>query len=121
HTRGPGLAAGAPAAFCGEPVQQLRAGLPSLLTGRELRAYEGRKARLVERDVPEDLASRVAVLPPAYQLLGVVEIAERMELDRVDVTRLHFALGERLGLTGLNPRILRRPPDHRWQAEAPGA
>src|SRR5262249_4063569 len=44
------------------PVQQLMSELPSLLTGRELRAYEGRMARLVDEGVPEDLASRVAVL-----------------------------------------------------------
>ena len=53
--------------------------------------------------VPEDLASRVAVLHPAYMLLGVIEIADRMSLDPVQVARLHFALGERLGLPDLVP------------------
>ncbi len=55
--------------YFSEQVQQLMADLPSLLTGRELRAYEGRKSRLVDEGVPEELASRVAVLHPAYQLL----------------------------------------------------
>jgi glutamate dehydrogenase len=107
--------------FFREPVQQLMADLPSLLTGRELRAYEGRKARLVEQEVPEDLASRVAVLHPAYQLLGVVEIADRMELDRVEVARLHFSLGERLGLPDLVTRILELPREDRWQTMARAA
>jgi glutamate dehydrogenase len=104
-----------------EPVLQLMANLPSLLTGRELRAYEDMKASLVEHEVPEDLASRVAVLHPAYQLLGVVEIADRMQLDRVEVTRLHFALGERLGLPDLVSRILELPRDDRWQTMARAA
>ena len=107
--------------FFREPVQQLMAELPSLLTGRELRAYERRKARLVEQGVPEDLASRVAVLHPAYQLLGVIEIADRMALDPVEVTRLHFALGERLGLPDLVTRILELPRDDRWQTMARAA
>ena len=104
-----------------EPVQRLMDELPSLLTGRELRAYEGRMSRLVDEGVPEDLASRVAVLHPAYQLLGIREIADRMELDPVDVTRLHFALGERLGLPDLVTRILALPRDDRWQTMARAA
>jgi glutamate dehydrogenase len=102
-------------------VQELMAQLPQLLTGRERRAYEARMSRLVDQDVPEDLASRVAVLHPAYQLLGVVEIAVRMELDPVEVTRLHFALGERLGLPDLVTRILDLPREDRWQTMARAA
>jgi glutamate dehydrogenase len=104
-----------------EPVQRLMADLPSLLTGRELRTYEGRKSRLVDEGVPDELASRVAVLHPAYQLLGIYEIAHRMELDPVDVTRLHFALGERLGLPELVARILALPREDRWQTMARAA
>ena len=71
--------------------------------------------------VPEDLACRVAVLHPAYKLLGVVEIADRMSLDPVEVARLHFALGERLGLPDLVTRILALPRDDRWQTMARAA
>jgi glutamate dehydrogenase len=102
-------------------LQALMGEVPSLLTGRELRAYEGRMNGLVEQGVPEDLASRVAVLHPAYMLLGVVEIADRMSLDPIDVTRLHFALGERLGLPDLVSRILALPRDDRWQTMARAA
>jgi glutamate dehydrogenase len=103
------------------PVQQLMTELPSLLTGRELRAYESRMARLVEEGVPDELASRVAVLHPAYQLLGIYEVADRASLDPVAVTRLHFALGERLGLPDLVSRILALPRDDRWQTMARAA
>ncbi len=103
------------------PVAQLMGELPSLLTGRELRAYEGRKKTLVDQHVPEDLASRVAVLHPAYMLLGVIEIADRMSLDPVQVARLHFALGERLGLPDLVNRILALPREDRWQTMARAA
>ena len=78
-------------------------------------------SHLVDKGVPEELASRVAVLHPAYQLLGVREIADRMTLDPVEVTRLHFALGERLGLPDLVTRILALPRDDRWQTMARAA
>jgi glutamate dehydrogenase len=107
--------------YFSETVQALMADLPSLLTGRELRAYEARMARLVDQGVPDELASRVAVLHPAYQLLGIREIADRLSLDPVDVTRLHFSLGERLGLPDLVSRILALPRDDRWQTMARAA
>jgi glutamate dehydrogenase len=100
------------------PVQQLVSELPTVLTGRERRTFESRRTSLVDQGVPEELASRVAVLHPAYQLLNVVEIADRMSLDPVEVARLHFALGERLGLPDLVTRILALPRDDRWQTMA---
>jgi glutamate dehydrogenase len=103
------------------PVQALVSELPSLLTGRELRAYQSRMKTLTDQQVPDDLASRIAVLHPAYMLLGVREIADRMSLDPVDVARLHFALGERLGLPDLVTRILALPRDDRWQTMARAA
>jgi glutamate dehydrogenase len=94
---------------------------PDLMTGRELAAYVERRDRLVAEGVPEDLASRVAVLPPAYMLLNIVEIALREDLDPAEVARVHFALGERLGLPGLVQRILGLPRDDRWQTMARAA
>jgi glutamate dehydrogenase len=100
------------------PVQQVMAQLPELLTGRELDAYEERLASLADSGVPEELARRVAVLPPSYGILGVVDTARRDELDPIDVARVHFTLGERLGLPSLANRILALPRKDRWQTMA---
>ncbi|WP_299052190.1 NAD-glutamate dehydrogenase [uncultured Nocardioides sp.] len=102
----------------GVTAQRLLPMLPELMTGRELDAYESRRDTLVRDGVPEDLAARVAALPPAYMLLGVVETAGRDDVDPVEVTRLHFVLGERLGLSLLTQRILALPRDDRWQTMA---
>jgi glutamate dehydrogenase len=104
-----------------EPVQRTMAELPDLMSGRELAAYGERKAALEASGVPEALASRIAVLPPAYMLLGVIEIAHREHLDPGVVARLHFALGERLGLPALVQRILALPRADRWQTMARAA
>jgi len=107
--------------FFRQPVQQVTAQLPDLMTGRELTAFLERRDGLVEQGVSEELATRVAVLNPAYTLLGIVEIASREGLDPAEVARLHFALGERLGLSTLTQRILALPRDDRWQTMARGA
>lgn len=100
------------------PVQQTMARLPELMVGRELAAYQERRDRLEAEGVAADLASRVAVLPPAYMLLGITEVAAREQLEPADVARVHFALGERLGLSALVQRILGLPRDDRWQTMA---
>ena len=88
-------------------VQRVMARLPELMAGARAGRLRAAPRRLVARGVPEDLATRVAVLPPAYQLLGVVEVGRSAtELDADDVARVHFALGERLGLPALVGRIL---------------
>ncbi len=106
--------------FSGE-VHRVMAELPEVMTGRELTAYHDRRDALLAQEVPEDLAGRVAALPPAYMLLGIIEVARRDDLDTVEVARLHFALGERLGLSLLVGRILRLPRNDRWQTMARAA
>ncbi len=100
------------------PVQQMMADLPDLMTGQELASYHKRREALVANHVPDDLAGLVAVLPPAYQLMNIVEIALRDERDAADVARVHFALGERLGLSTLVQRIITLPRADRWQTMA---
>ncbi len=95
--------------------------MPDLLTGRELEAFGSRRDALVEQGVPEELATRVAVLPPAYAALSIVETSKRDQVDPLEVARVHFALGERLGLSALVAQILALPRDDRWQTMARAA
>jgi len=100
------------------PVQATMAQLPELMTGRALEAFNERQASYMRRDVPEELARKVAVLEPAYMLLGVVEVAQREDLPPEEVARVHFGLGERLGLPVLLQRIVALPRDDKWQTMA---
>ena len=102
-------------------VEKVMAELPGLMVGRELEAFESRRDALLVKDVPEELAVRVAVSPPAYMLLGVVETAARDSRDPMEVARAHFAVGERLGLPLLVSRILKLPREDRWQTMARAA
>ncbi|MGN6253334.1 MAG: NAD-glutamate dehydrogenase [Marmoricola sp.] len=99
-------------------VEKLMTVLPDLLVGAEREEFEERRDALMAEGVPEDLAVRVAACPPAYTLLGVVEISTREDLDPEDVAKAHFALGERLGLPLLVSRILSLPRTDRWQTMA---
>ncbi|HEX5089121.1 MAG TPA: NAD-glutamate dehydrogenase [Nocardioides sp.] len=103
------------------PVQATMAQLPELMSGRELESFQERQHAYERRGVPEDLARRVAVLDPAYMLLGLVEVAQREELPPEDVARVHFALGERLGLPLLLRRIVALPREDKWQTMARAA
>ena len=107
--------------FFGVLVQQVVTALPELLGGREAEAFQARRDALVHQGVPEDLAVRVAILPPAYQALNIVETSKRENIDPIEVARVHFALGERLGVSTLVARILALPRDDRWQTMARAA
>jgi len=120
--RRPPLDSKATVEFFRDRVQAVMTELPTLLTGRELDAFEARRDLFIKSgQVPEDLAIRTAVLHPAYQLLYTLEIADRDGLDPVEVARLHFTLAERLGLPMLVGKILALPRDDRWQTMARAA
>jgi len=103
------------------PTQKVMAALPDLLTGREVDAYEKRRDSLTAEGVEKDLAARIAALQPAYAILGVVDTSRRDDLDPLEVARLHFTLGERLGLPAVVTQILALPRLDRWQTMARAA
>ncbi len=95
--------------------------LPELITGREQAAFEERRDTMIKQGVPESLATHVAVMPPAYMIIGIVETAARDGIDPLEVARVHFALAERLGLPTLVARILTLPRTDRWETMARAA
>jgi glutamate dehydrogenase len=121
NNRRPPLESEAIVDFFGVEAQRVVQALPDLLTGRELEGFHTRRDTLEKAGVPEDLAVRVAVLPPAYSVLTIVETAKRDGVDPMEVARVHFALGERLGLSALVSRILALPREDRWQSMARAA
>jgi glutamate dehydrogenase len=119
--RRPPLDSQATVEFFRERVQSVLAELPNIMDGRELEDYRAREKRLADQGVPDGLASHVAALASAYALLGIVETGDRLDLDPAEVARVHFALGERLGLPALVERIFALPRDDRWQTMARAA
>jgi glutamate dehydrogenase len=105
----------------GTDLQQLVKALPDILTGVEAADFAVRRDALAAADVPADLATAVAALPPAYAALEVVEIAHREGVDPLEVARMHTTLAERLGLSALLGRIAALPRDDRWQTMARAA
>jgi glutamate dehydrogenase len=107
--------------YFGTNVQTVVAALPEILIGGEHELYEERRRSLLGADVPEGLASTIASLGPAYSVLGIAETAKREDTDPLEVARVHFAVGERLGIGALAQRILALPRDDRWQTMARAA
>ncbi|WP_116947324.1 NAD-glutamate dehydrogenase [Jiangella endophytica] len=107
--------------FFEEPIARLLVALPEVLSGRELDLYHERLESLAADGVPEPLANRVAVLPPAYAGLGMVENSLATGTDLLEVARVHFTLGAFLELGRLLERIISLPRRDRWQTMARAA
>ncbi len=100
--------------FFEEPIARLLVTLPEVLAGRERDLYDQRYDALADAGVPEELATRVAVLPPAYSGLGMVDTSLTTGTDLVEVARVHFTLGAFLQLGRLLERIVSLPRHDRW-------
>jgi glutamate dehydrogenase len=102
-------------------IATLTKSLPEVLRGREASLFEQRRDALIGKGVGDDFATRIAVLPPAYGGLGIVETAHRDDLDVLEVAKVHFALGEQLQLGRFLERIIALPRSDRWQTMARAA
>jgi glutamate dehydrogenase len=99
-------------------VQMVREAMPNILTGRDKEALEQRLKSYQAAGVPDELATAIAALPPAYAALTIVHTALQSDVDVLKVAELHFTLGQRLGLDRLLARIIDLPREDRWQTMA---
>ena len=100
---------------------QVWAQLPKLLRGADLEWFQGIYDELTEAGVPDALATRCAGLSSAFPTLDIVEVADRVGADVLDVADLYYDLGDRLGITHLLDRIIELPRTDRWQSMARAA
>ena len=108
--------------FFRDRVQATMAELPTLLSGRELDAFEERRARLVAQERARGPGHASGGAAPGVPAAGRSSRSPTATgLDPIEVARVHFALGERLGLPALVSRILALPRDDRWQTMARAA
>ncbi len=118
NNRRPPLDSEATVDHFGTAIQEVVQELPKILIGVAAEEYDARRHRLTEAGVPDELAECVAVLPPSYAALEVVEIAKRDDIDALEVARVHATLAERIGLSALLAKIVALPRDDRWQTMA---
>jgi glutamate dehydrogenase len=109
---------GAAVAQFTDGVRAVQQALPDIVTGRDKDALEQRLKSYQAAGVSHELATAIAVLPPAYAALTIVQTAAQSDVDVLKVADLHFTLGQRLGLDRLLTRIIDLPREDRWQTMA---
>ncbi|MER6943231.1 NAD-glutamate dehydrogenase [Nonomuraea sp. NPDC000554] len=102
-------------------VNGLLTHVPKMLAGPDLAAFEERRDSFVARDVPADLAERVAAMVPAYSTFDLVEIASLADRPVNEVAEVYFDLADRLQLARLRERVIALPRDNRWNSMARSA
>jgi glutamate dehydrogenase len=104
-----------------EGTANLTERIPELLLDRDRKALDRATERLVEANVPPDLARRVAAMSPMASALDIVDVAATVGQPVQTVAAVYFALGDRLKFHWLRERVGALPRDDRWQTLARAA
>ncbi len=101
--------------------REYAAELPGLVAGGERERVEREVAELREAGVPEELATRAAVLRYQVSLLDAVELAEETGEPVAVALRVSFAVADHLGIDRLHALVGPLPKEDRWDALARSA
>ncbi len=103
------------------PAADLRAHVPDLLRGSELKRLQRRVEDFEGKLVPPEVASRAAGLLDEYSVLDIVDLASEAGEDPARVAALYYFCSERFGIDAMLSRVTRLPRDDQWDALARGA
>ncbi|WP_099021727.1 NAD-glutamate dehydrogenase [Mycolicibacterium palauense] len=112
------LAVGAEINRFGAKVAALTPRMREWLRGDDLAIVNREATEFAAQGAPEDLAYTVATVLYQYSLLDVIDIADIVERDEVEVAETYYALMDHLGADGLLTAVSRLPRDDRWHALA---
>src|SRR6185437_10059116 len=107
--------------FLAPGVGTVRAGIPKLLSGRDLAGFEERRASLRDRGVPAGLADEVAAMVPSYSAFDIVTSAATTSHGVEETAAVYFLLAERLQLGRLRDLIVALPREDRWSSASRSA
>ena len=75
--------------FFADGVRTVGASLPTLLSGRDLVTFTERQEAAVAREVPPELAERVAAMVPAHSAFDIVNVAASTGSDVTEPVEHH--------------------------------
>ena len=100
------------------PVQELLGELGSALSATASARLGAARSRLIEQNVPERLATRIASLETLHCALDLVEVAMAAKVKIGFAASAYFDIGERIGLSWIQEQIDGLPAEGQWQAAA---
>jgi glutamate dehydrogenase len=121
RNRRPPLDIVATVSYFSERTAELSGRIPELLLDGDREALERSTERLVEANVPPDLARRVATLRTMFSALDIVDVADATEESVETAAAVYFTLGDRLRLHWVRGHVETLPRDNRWRALARAA
>jgi len=121
RNRRPPLDIAAAVAYFQDGLADLSERIPQFMLDGEREAVEQATERLVEANVPPDLARRVASFGAMFSELDIVDVAAATDEPLEAVAEVYFILGDRLKLHWLRGHVEGLPRDNRWRALARAA
>jgi glutamate dehydrogenase len=104
-----------------EGVAELAERIPGILLDGDREAVENAAQRLIDANVPPDLAKRAASLGPMFSALDIIDVANSTGQPLDTTAEVYFTLGDRLKLHWLRRHIEALPRDNRWRTLARSA
>lgn len=101
-----------------DSVQALLAKLPDVICGAPREDWERGRDEMIEMGIPEEIASQAALPATLYSGLNIVEASRLTNADALDVARVYFALGDKLGLHWFASQVSDVKVGSYWQAMA---
>ncbi|MDZ4730962.1 MAG: NAD-glutamate dehydrogenase [Xanthomonadales bacterium] len=99
-------------------LKAMEKSIHSILSPTDSGAMELKRQSCLEAGLPEQLASRIALLEFILPALDVVETAAQRKLAVQDVAEVYFRLGELLHLKWLREQLESLPVKGQWHAHA---
>jgi glutamate dehydrogenase len=112
------LAVGAEINRFASKVAVLTPRMPEWLRGDDREIVAAQTSELVEQGAPAELARTVATGLYQFSLLDVIDMADIIDRDPVEVADTYFALMNHLGADGLLTAVSGLPRDDRWHSLA---
>jgi glutamate dehydrogenase len=104
-----------------EGAAELAERIPGILLDGDREAVENAAQRLIDANVPPDLAERAASLGPLFSALDIIDVANSTGQPLDTTAEVYFTLGDRLKLHWLRRHIEALPRDNRWRTLARSA
>ena len=97
-------------------ISAIKKAMPDTFIEGHRRQYEKHYAEYIEMGINSEFAHELTITRALFSVMDIIEVAQKMDIEVIQVAELYFMIGEYLELTWIRSQVIAHTAENNWES-----
>lgn len=97
-------------------VEKLKPAFPRVLAKAGAAHYQTLKKEYLSWGISDSLAHELTITRPLFSVFDLIDVADKLKEDVIEVAEVYFSIGERLDISWIRSQVIAYPTETIWES-----